>query len=313
MRLSNLPVRIEYLMGTLLIALGIISIYGVSGDLEHNSLYALSKVVMIVLGILIIIDPKKNVMRATGMYAATIGMGGMIRSINALSSESTLYFLFGLITFLLGVNLVLCGVSYFRGTSKNARRMTMTAYLIFLIYCLRAIATIYLGTNPWEYFTNNYTVVTFLIMYAMYIFVLTSDEIRYGIPLEKNLIDLTGLRKSISIPNDSLITESDLKAISDGLAGTASWNKLNSGPAESEYMIKLGKEMPCTLILQKWKGSTCLYATVVTDPNGSFIQGARFRIDNMIRDKETAILYGNDGSKINIKIDIERKINEDRS
>ena len=64
----------------------------------------------------------------------------------------------------------------------------------------------------------------------------------------------------------------------------SSWTPVcDGGPAECEkrYRFEEGR-IPGTIILQKWKDSDRIYATVVSDDTGTIIQANRFYITDVI-------------------------------
>jgi len=286
-----------------MISVGIVSIIPALGQLDQKMLYVLSKLMLIALGAIIILDPKKSVMRGVGMYALALGGGRALRSLEGLISPNDFEFLFSLFMLALGINLAICGITYFNHTSKNARRMTLTTYMIFMAYLLEIIYSIFLGADPLQLLMSKYDTVALLVMYALYIAILNTREIRYNIPLERVLMDMDGIGHVSGIPKDATLSESDLELIREGLSEKPSWDILDSGPAGWETKIVMGGRSSGTIILTKMKESGAVVATLVTNPDGTFLQGTRFKIVSVSSDGgDQALIRGENGLFMKIRI-----------
>lgn len=305
--MSASPVRVEYILGGLMVFVGAVSIIPSLGHVDHRLMYVASKLLLMAMGFVIILDPKKSIMRAVGLYAIALGAGRVVRSLVGLTSPDDIQFLFSLAMIALGLNLATCGVTYMNNTSKNARRMTLTAYAIFLAYFLEIVYRAFLGEDLLKLLISKYDTVAFLIMYGVYIVILNSREIRYNIPLERVLMDVDGIGNASGVPKGASISESDLALIREGLTDNPSWNSLESGPAGWETSLKLGGRSAGTIIFSKMRDSGDVLVTLVSDPDGTFLQGSRFFMRSLSLEGDShAVIRGDDG--IYMKIQIRREV-----
>lgn len=295
-------------MGFLMCIVGCVSLWTAREVLFEDLIYLFSKVLLIIFGAFMIIDPKKNNMRAIGMYAFAIGSGRVLRGITNITSDLDSIFFFGLALIILGGSLVMCGYNYFKGVSKNAYRMTLIAYIILLAYIIMISYYVYNGVDFQEYIRDNYDVVSFLIMYLAYILVLTSPEVTSNMPLQRILYDVNNVWSTSGISGNSTITPFDVSAIMDGLSDAPSWRRIDSGPVESEIQIRFGGDSGAYMILQKWKNKDPIYVTMSADPYGTLIQGSRFLITDIIPENGTVEncdsirMYGPEGMVARLKV-----------
>lgn len=308
MKLADIRhMKLGYLLGVLMCAVGAISLFSAIGD-GRDSMYIFSKVLLILFGLFMILDPKKNNMRAIGLYALAIGSGRLLRGLSDATAESDAVFATGMIMIALGGSLMICGYNYFKGISKNAYMMTMIAYVILMAYVLIIIYGIYVGADIWTYILDNSDMVSFIIMYAVYILVLTSPEVTCNMPMERILRSIDDIRSVSGISGDLGITSSDLSEITNGLNGTPSWSAVADGPVEYETSIKLSGTDNTFMVLQKWKGEKPIYITMSADPDGTLIQASRFTVTDIVPENGTMEecdhirLYGPDGMVARLKI-----------
>ena len=316
MKLSNLPFRIEYLLGSVMIAFGILSILANPMDGTFSKqLYVLSRIFVIIFGIAVILDPRKNILRAVGLYALALGLGRAVRSIDSLTSDSDITFFIGFVLLMLGLNLMYGGITYFKGTSKNATNMTITTGLIVLAYFLIMIFSLRMGVTLSDYIADNYDTVSFLVMYSIFIVVLMSDEVRANDPMERIYRNISWIENNSHTDESASVSRDDLKLMNRGLSDRSGWKMMNDrGPVESEIMITMHGRMDDTMIVQKWKDLDGLFISVVLGPDHSFIQGQRFNLvairteNGSINDCDHVRLYSSDGMSARLRVEsTERK------
>ncbi|MFA6710965.1 MAG: hypothetical protein WCR83_06565 [Candidatus Methanomethylophilaceae archaeon] len=310
MKLNDLPFRIEYLLGPVMIAFGILSILANPMDDTFSKwLYVLSRVFVIIFGIAITLDPRKNILRAVGLYALALGLGRAVRSIDSLTSDSDIIFFTGFVLLILGLNLMYGGVTYFKGTSKNATNMTITTGLIILAYFFMMIFSLSMGIALSDYVADNYDTVSFLVMYSIFIVVLMSDEVRANDPMERIYRNISWIESNSHTDGSASISREDLKLIERGLSDKFGWKMMNDGgPVEAEINVTMHGETDSTMIVQKWKDLEGLFVSVVLGPNHSFIQGLRFNLvairteNGTIDNCDHVRLYSGDGKSARLRI-----------
>jgi len=234
-----------------------------------------------------------------------------------ITSASDVTFLLGMAMIALGGSLMICGFNYFKGISKNARRMTLIAYIILLTYLLSIIYGIYIGIDVHMFVVENYDTLSFIVMYGVYILVLTSPEVTSNMPMERVLRSVDGVRSVSGISGDLGITSSDLSKIADGLNGSPSWGATVDGPVVNETSIKLDGGERTFMILQKWKGKEPVYVTMSSDPDGTLVQASRFIVTDIVPENGTMEecdhirLYGPDGMVARLRINDRERCDDD--
>ena len=315
MKLNDLPFRIEYLLGSVMIAFGILSILANPMDGTFSKqLYIFSRGLVIVFGIAVILDPRKNILRAVGLYAIALGLGRAVRSVDSLTADSDITFFIGFVLLVLGLNLMYGGITYFKGTSKNATNMTITTGLIILAYFLIMIFSLRMGVTLSDYIADNYDTVSFLVMYSIFIVVLMSDEVRANDPMERIYRNVSWIETNSHTDGDASVSRDDLKLIDKGLSNRSGWKMMNDqGPVESEIMVTMHGKTDRIMIVQKWKDLDGLFISVVLGPDHSFIQGQRFNLvairteNGTIDDCDHVRFYSGDGISARLKVESSEK------
>ncbi len=283
MRVGKLPFKIEPVLGFLMASVGLIGAYVLLMDpdeVPHLEFMLLGRVLMILFGILIVMDPRKNKLRAVGLYAIALGLSRMIHAVSYLSSES---YLFGAVIALLGISLIYCGQSYFRGTSKNPRNLKLIAYAMMISYIVMMAFFFHYGGSVRDFLEQHYDIFPLMAMYGVYIIILSSDEIRVNSPMDKLYGTVRSIRENVHADPQSSISRNDAIMIYKGMKDRSSWKRSDDdGPVESEILIDIthSKDRK-TMIIQKWRDQNGLNATIVNDPDGAFIQCYRFNFTNV--------------------------------
>ncbi len=244
-------------------------------------------IVQIVMGFLIIFDPKRSTMRAVGFYAMSLGLGKILSSLSMAGSSSSFIFIVALVMIGLGVNLVYSGYTYLNDTSRGRFGMTMSSALM----CMLIILTIAYETVYFEGTESTLVIIGYfigLVQYLLILLILDSEEFRFSTWHEKAIARLEKIRTTYSITPGTYISREDAKSLKHMFDDRSSWSSVNdNGPVECEKRLKVfDGRIPAIMILQKWKGSDKIFVTMVNDDEGTILQANRFCITDVIADDD---------------------------
>ncbi len=305
MKLSNLPVKAEFILALAMLISGIFSIYIDLSELSEPKVeeHMIASVLMVIIAFYIFLDKKRNPLRALGLYIISIGVTRVIVSLGSLNSiASDEQFYIGLVFFILGARLAAAGYSFYKGTSKNTLNMSIASYLVLLSYILVLAAYLHGNYTIESLIQNNYQTFVFIFQYMVYIMVLTSDEIQKNTVVEKIHSSISGIEHTVCVDPEARVNREDLLRINSGLSKPSEWTAVNDGgPAEYETTITLSGFVNNHILFQKWKDREFVYATIIPNSTGTFMPGRSMKVDSIIpengslEDCESFYFKGPDG------------------
>jgi|GEM_PF-6661774 len=273
-----------------------------------------SAVIKIIMAEFILFDPKKNVWRAIGFYAMSIGLTRLISSYSMISSIDPTSLAFGLITLLMGVNILISGYRYMNDTTRG--RVGMMASTWMLLTLQLVILVMYFQT--WKLMgsiemSNIAQSVILMIQYITLIIIMDTDEIRYNTITEKVSTRLQSAMMASNVERKFELDRKNAYVLKHMFDDKSSWNQItNDGPIESEkrLTIKDGR-VQTNMILQKWKDSENIHVTMVNDGSGTIVAATRFSVSDIICDSEDDDSFRSirlfDGNKIQMQLSVLEK------
>ena len=264
-----------------------------TGDIEGLSpvttcFMAVAKVCM---GLFILFDPRKNLLRAVGFYAFALGLSRLLMSIRYVFNPNDIFFIIGLVFVGMGCNLMWSGYNYLNETSRSRNGMTMTASLLAL---MQAFTILYyvkiLGDNTLEtLLSDTIPEIILLFQYLALLLIMDTEELRFGSNLEKANSRAERIRVTYTLESGLMLMREDALTIRHMFDDRSSWSPVDDGgPVELERRIHLvNGRIPACMIMQKWQGSDRIYVTMVNEDDGSIITANRFYVTDVVPDKES--------------------------
>ena len=271
-----------------------------SGDI----FVVLSRIALILGGVIILIKRKMGNYFAIGIYALTLGISRLLRSIPYLVSENDITFYSNFILIIIGINLIVGGYNHLTVRTRNPVVMRYTTLGIVIGYVLLHIFIIYKQYDPallYEYAADS---MLYLPLYVALLFVLFSKEVVNNAPMGriKRLSAITAQR--FSVGECVSVSMEDGQKIIDGFS-SPSWKEETVGgivkrEEQVTFHTKIGDR---DVILNRWEDDPALYITVIDDHTDSFITGHRIRADSYVQDNETIELIDEKGICASIRME----------
>ncbi len=287
MRTVGRYLRIEYLLGILMMAVGLLSsmtLFTSSGVWDLTKTFVVvSNIIIALFGAVVFLDRKKSKMRAIGLYSMALGLARVVRSIPEALSPSDIPFVTGIVMIVLGLILLYSGLKYYTGTSRNTLIMRYVAYAIVATYALQ-IAMYFHSGGTFDGFIEVYRgTALYLAMYIVYVIILSNKEIWSNTPTGRTRDDIHAVKCRISIDSGSIIGRDDLVTLKTGLTDRSSWTKLRNCPVESETFLTLKRsDEHLSVLLQKWIGCEGIHMTFLRNRDDSFLCTEGLVVTNVV-------------------------------
>jgi len=283
---------VVYLLAAILIAVGLYELYTVYTADYHDEWGFIdetySAIIKIVMAEFILFDPKKNVLRAVGFYAISIGITRIIASFRTLAFVSDISLVIGGITLVMGVNILISGYNYLKDTTRGRTGMIAGTGTLAIMQTIMLMFTYesYRMTGVLEYEQIAPSVIL-LIQYVVLLLILDTEEVRYGTLMEKTNTRVESARVISTIEKDFNLRKEDADVILGMFEDRSSWESIPEGPIESEKRILMTEgRIQSWMILQKWKGSDDIHVTMANDPDGSIIAANRFSVHRVTSEND---------------------------
>ncbi len=283
---STLPAAIMGLMmvivGVIMASLRIFEVsYGESTFfVEDNEFGLVGRAILIVGGLAILIFRRKGNYFAVGIYALTLGLSRVIRSLPGLVDESDLVFYVSLGFLIVGGNLAWGGYNHLTVKTRNPATMRFTALFLLFAVGLLFGYMVYSDIDIVEAFLENVDMFGYLPLYAGLLIILYSRELLENIPLARVSGFLKDFSSNAYAGDTLMITEEDAKKIEEGFSGAEGWSEIHVGDmtireANISFHSHNGVK---DVILERWPGRDTLFVSLVNDRTDSFIGGQRMNV-----------------------------------
>lgn len=282
-----------YLLAAVLISVGAYELYLVyTADYSDQWGFideTYSAIIKIVMAEFILFDPKKNVLRAVGFYAISLGITRVISAISTLSFVSDISLAVGGITLFMGANILISGYSYLKDTTRGRTGMIIgTGSLALLQTIMLMLSYESYRMTGFIKFDELIPSILLLFQYIVLLLILDTEEVRYGTLMEKTNTRVESIRVTNTVENDFALRKEDAEVMVNMFSDRSSWQQPTiGGRVESEKrVLMVDGRIQSWMILQKWKGSDKIYATMANDPDGSILAAKRFTIHRVVSDND---------------------------
>ena len=294
---------ITFVLAMVLIVSSSYHIFAVYFSESSSKVNYLEEIYPAIIGIImaefILFDPKRNVLRSVGFYAMSIALSRTISAIIILVKPSLFSLIVGGIFLVNGINLLISGVQYLKGTSRGRAGM-MASSAILAVVQIFTILLFYQTDVLDSSYNNEYDLLPSIITLAQFVvllLILDTGELRYGSVKEQANTNIESVRKTDALAAECVLKRDDADLMKKMFTNRSSWMSVDDGgPVESEIRIGLiDARISSCMILQKWKDDDRIFATVTNNVKGSVILANRFCITDVYSDRDlTQICLLND-------------------
>lgn len=301
----------NYILAALMVAFGTVQLIYAYTD-EYTTLtwlLALSYIVMLVGGAVIILDRNRNLLRAVGIYALALGFYRFIFSFPSIEPGNP-YGMVSIVVCALAINLMISGRSYLKGVSRGRRLAMISTFLLLMVCVTLFITLMHAGLGLVDCMKLMPGAFVMSIMYAFFIGILDSEELRSSDILAIHNDTLDKIRCiQYTDPRTSIPRETAL-VLAKVFEDRSDWHPVDDGgPAECEYRFVIeNKDKGSEVLMQKWKGSESIYFTISDYLDGTILQAYRFEADSVCTDGDPSIcswvrIFGKKGVCMQLAVD----------
>ena len=254
-----------------------LEIDGIVISVADGPLGIVSRVLLLVGGILILVFRRKGNYFAVGVYALTLGTSRLIRSLPNLVSESDIVFYAGLLTIALSANLAATGYNHLTVRMKNPLNMRYTTMTIIGLYVVVLFYFYFMMEKPTIVLEYLPDMIWCLPLYISLMLVLFSKEVVDNSPIGRINKFSAQMADKIFLGDEITVSVEDAAKIREGFGGSGGWKEtVISGTSVREECVTFATPRgDRDVVLDRFEGDGNLYISVVDDRTDSFINGYR--------------------------------------
>lgn len=283
--------KLMYLLALIIIVSGSYELYAIAVTDAFSEMAYIDRIfsasVKIIMGLFILFDPNKTLTRAIGFYAMSLGISRIITSFNSLSSTQLVSFIIGLVMIGMGINLLVSGYNYLNDKARGRFGMTVSSSImsIVLIYSIFLSTNMGLAGNLGKLDDVASDIIA-VIQYLILLVIMDTEEVRFSSVKERAVAKLRSISVTRTLESGFTLQRKDAITLVHMFEDRSGWSAVtDGGPVDCEKRINFVKaRIAGVMILQKWKDSDRIYATVVNDDKGTILQANRFSITDVVPD-----------------------------
>lgn len=249
-----------------------------------NVVYLVGPVFFIFNALLIMTDHRRSFIRSVGLYAFSMGVTRIGFAIPLIKSGVAPTMAMGWLIFILASNLVISGYTLLSGTVRGRFGMMAGSSVMLLLYLEYFALLMFVGFDIKDILSEYTTQVIACAMYGLLVWLLDTDEIRYGDKLTRHIAILQSIDNTYRAVELMSIGASDARILTD--PEFKGWKVVeDGGPAEREFRFVSASRLGTSHVtVQKWKDSDDLYFTVCAHEGGATVMAERFPVKRIVPD-----------------------------
>lgn len=261
-------------------------------------------------GLLIILDSRRNFVRSVGLYALSMGLSRILMVVPLLLSQEDVSNGVGWLIAILGINLVYSGYSMLSGSVRGKWGILIAsgAYVFIYLLLIGMFMLIYRDEDFFTLMENILPLILSFMMYFVLLWLLDTDEIRYGDKISRHITILRSIDNTHRAACLLTFVPEDAKKIQSG----EGWETFDhdNGPVEKELRVESESPTGITYVtIQKWYGDEHLYFTLSAYKDGTLTLAERFTVNSVrIDEKDHSIMYLMGGPGKIIVADVKKKV-----
>lgn len=292
----------NFVLAFLMVLIAVHHIYGImSGDTAARITPIIGNTIMLICGLAIILDRKRDLPRSVGLFAVGMGLYRAFLALGYLYPHSRLNILYYLII-ALGLNMAFSGRAYLMGSSR-ARTMMMRSATVFMLMAMIYIIYLYSDSHDIaKIVRENANTVLLGLMYFTFIMILDSEKLRRLDWLAVHNRTVDGIRRTYSINNDAVMLYSDARKLANGLTSAEGWAyTTDGGPVSRELRFDiLNGDGMTSVIAQIWHGCEGIHLTMTDHLDGTIIQASRVRVCEVVVDEDHVAMMSTNGTMLRL-------------
>ena len=275
---DHLFIAANYILAVLMIGYGILEPYSYTvADIVPEWNQIIGFTALVVFGVAIILFSGKDLMRSAGMYALALGIYRFMYAaphIHRGEALSTIY----LILALIGLNLIITGISYLRGTTRGRIVMMVSTSLLIVINASTIIYGVHIGMSLVEYIQTMPGTFVMIVMYLVLLGILNCEQLRSRDLMEIHNRTLDKIRCTWCTMPNAYIPRDVARKVASMFVDRSGWTRVSDGgPVECEYRFQIGNQKDVThVLMQKWKGYESIFLTISDHLDGTLLHAYRF-------------------------------------
>ncbi len=274
------------------------------GETGLSATVSIAYLALAVAGVLILTDDERSLPRSVGLYAVGLGIYRVFSVVGSITLHSRLN-IFYYILIALGINMVISGRAYIKGSTRARRTMIMSSSLLLLANMIFIIYLYQMGSSLYDIFMMYPMNFMLTALYFILILILDSDKLRRLDWLEVHGRTVDGIRRTYHLDRSASIYRSDWCILGSGLSDVSGWDPVSDGgPAERECHVSFSNGRGRSyLTAQRWKGRDEMFVTICDHPGGTVIQAARLIITEIESDDDAVRLISPDGTFMQLTLE----------
>ena len=300
--------------GLLMVSLRVFGLdYGETEIFIEDNIYGLiGRAILIVGGLVILYCAyrKKGNYFSVGIYALTLGLSRVIRSIPGLlvpndgNFINDVRFYAALVFIVIGGNLALSGYNHLTVKTKDPGKMKYMSLLLLTVYSLYLGYNLYSGEDVVGVFLSDINMFGYLPLYVGLLTVLFTRELIENAPTGRIASFLSSMSSSVYVGDSIMISRGDADRIVEGFQNTDSWKEITVGDMvlRENSIVMNTHNGNKDVVLERWPDSDCLYLTVINDIDDSFIGGQRMKAVRYETEGDVMNLYDSEGLCVTMKV-----------
>ncbi len=284
---------------------GLISVY----DLISLSI---SNVVVLIGGIVILCRRKITILKAAAIYLISVGAGRTLYYLPNLLSESIYSYIFGIVILILSINLIVKGISFYKGNPRNILITTVSILVFALLYSALLVWQLYYSEGHiLDTALSEAELIFSIILYLVFLGILDTSEIRTKSGNERVDEGINSVKRWYCASEKTYISKTEAETIRNGFSNMEGWTIIDDqSPVSHEYVFTISDDSSNSEVtVQRWKDSRDLYLTIADSFKGSVLFARRFTatrwtiIDDPSDDDNSWLyLYDDQGSFLRFRI-----------
>ena len=299
----------NFVLSIMMLVSGMVYIFEVyEGNQTFRPTTILGFVVMMICAIAIISDKNRNLPKSVGLFAIGMGSYRALSVVYHLEPHSQLNLLW-YVFIALGLNLVISGRAYLKGSSRARPTIMIGAATMVLVNVILIYAFKNMGMSMKAIFDSYPMLFLQTMMYIVFLIILDTEELRSKDWLEVHNRLMSSIRRTYLIDNTASISTEGAEGICSGFSDRHGWITLNDGgPAESEFRTEISNgDSESFILAQKWKGSDDVFITMSDHQSGTLIQASRLTAVDAESDGSELLIFSANGEVLRFRIEKEEE------
>lgn len=216
--------------------------------------------------------------RAISIYLLSLSVSRLLIYFLDLWNVDIIAFLIAIVMCTLSANMVITGVSFYKGISRNRNRIMTTSMATIIAYIMLLSFKLHYSPDSFSTLIDNASLVIQIILYVVLLAALDSYDVSINTNIGRLYNASRELVASVGATDKTILSEAEARTIVNGFGNMDGWTPVSDGsPVEYEYEFTIS--IGCSnsqVLLQRWRGSDKVHFTIADSFAGSVVFAKRF-------------------------------------